>query len=202
MQALIELHYLPPIPFFRLAFSYERLLIEQHEHYQKNSFRNRTYIAAANGPLCLSIPLRKGKNEQQSIREVQISHDEHWQQRHWKSIQSAYGNAPYFLYYADALATFFQKKYEFLFDWNWDLLQCLLRLLAVETPLQATTAYTTDVQRPVVDYRGCFQPGKLTHPSVTYPQLFVEKHGFLPNLSILDLLFCVGPQASLYLSEN
>ncbi|HMQ48982.1 MAG TPA: WbqC family protein [Saprospiraceae bacterium] len=202
MQALIELHYLPSVPFFQLAFSHEKLLIEQHEHYQKNSFRNRCYIATANGLLCLSIPLRKGKNEQQAILDVRIAHDEPWQQRHWRGIQSAYGNAPYFVYYADAIAPFFQRKYDYLFEWNWDLLQLLFRLLSLDTVIQKTTAYDTEVQSPVLDYREQFKPGKLPSMKVTYPQLFVEKHGFLPNLSILDLLFCVGPQASMYLSEN
>lgn len=201
MNILLELHYLPPIHYFSKLLQYQTIYIEQHEHYVKGTYRNRCYIAAAHGLLRLSIPLEKGKNEQQAIRAVKIAYHEPWQHWHWEGIQSAYGKSPFFEYYADYLAPFYQKKYEFLFDWNWDLLQNILRLLQIQPNIQFTDAYQKDLPPDVVDFRNVITPKlhrQIPDPHfqpIRYEQVFMEKHGFLPNLSILDLLFCTGPEA-------
>jgi len=208
ISILLELQYLPPIQYFTKLIRHKTLFLEQCEHYQKGSYRNRCHIATANGLQRLSIPLKKGKNEQQRIREVRIAYDEHWQAKHWQSIRSAYGNAPFFEFYSDVLEPFYSKNYRFLFDWNWDFLDAVIDLLSIDCEVKFTESYEEQNDNPkVLDLRNsihpklhltkedpCFSPTK-------YAQVFEEKHGFLPNLSILDLLFCTGPQ-SLEILEN
>ena len=202
---LIESQYLPPIQYFSKLVQYATIFIEQQEHYAKGSYRNRCEIATANGILALSIPLQKGKNEQQPIRAVRIAYHEPWQRLHWESIRSAYGNAPFFEFYEDALKPFFQTPYEFLFDFNWALLQLLLQLLGLRPNLGLTQRFEQPPPPEVLDFRDALspkahrrQPDPHFQPR-RYAQVFEEKHGFLPNLSILDLLFCTGPEAISFL---
>ncbi len=200
---LLEIQYLPSVQFFSLWKRMGLLMIEQHEHYSKGSFRNRTHIAAANGVTRLSIPLKKGKNEQQPIRETQIAWFEPWAKKHWQAIQSAYGNAPFFEFYQDELHPFFEKKYTYLFDWNLDLMLKLKALLGLEGELIFSQTYSKEPPTEILDRRNCISPKAKKRETefrqVEYPQVFLEKHGFLPNLSILDLLFCTGPEAVVYL---
>jgi len=157
MPLLIELQYLAPVQYYAKLCSGHPMLIEQHEHYIKRSYRNRAHILGANGVMRLTIPLKKGKNEGQPIREVQIEYVQKWQQQHWQSIQSAYGKAPFFEHYSDELRPFFEKKYH----------------------------------KPDPHYK-----------SIPYAQVFQDKHGFVPNLSVLDLLFCMGSETSLILERS
>ncbi len=199
--AVIEWQYLPPVQFFTLFLRYDRVLLEKHEHYHKGSYRNRTYIAGANGPLRLTIPLRKGKNEQQPVDGVQIAYDQPWQQQHWQSIQSAYGNSPFFPYYADDLAPLFTEAEELLVQWNQKLLTTVIDCLGLDSNLAETQSWEDPLPEGFDDWRNAIHPkphrGRKDprwQPQV-YPQVFREKHGFLPNLSILDLLFCAGPES-------
>lgn len=208
MQILLELQYLPPVQYFTKWIKYEQVWIEQHENYLKGSYRNRCHIAGVNGPLRLSIPLLKGKNEQQNIREARIAYHEPWQSQHWQSITSAYGNAPFFPFYGEEIAPFFQKKYEFLFDLNRELMQCLLRLIGLPEELNFTQTFEKKPDAGILDFRNGIFPKKHRQKKdeafqpVHYSQVFQEKNGFLPNLSILDLLFCTGPQALLILEQS
>lgn len=206
-KILIELTYLPLVPYTALLGRSEEFCLEQCEHYQKGSYRNRTRIATANGVQELSIPLRRGKNEQQPIREVEIAYEEPWQKKHWRSIETAYRSAPYFDHYAPFFAPFYQQKITTLFDWNLKLLQTFLDCLGWDLELCLTDSFVP-IGKPASEYRdlrnhwraksGAKRPVAFpdTRP---YPQVFQEKHGFLPNLSTLDLLFCVGPEAVNYL---
>jgi hypothetical protein len=203
LPALLELHYLPSVAFFTALSNHREVWIEQCENYQKSSYRNRCHIAGANGLLRLSIPLKKGKNEQQSIKEVEIAYEEPWQHQHWSSISSAYGNAPYFEYYAPELAPFFTEPVPCLFEFSNSLLDKLIQLLQLDVHIHYTREYQRAPVAAAKDYRNLIHPRKSTPFNLTpYPQVFTEKHGFLPNLSILDLLFCTGPQASLLLESN
>jgi hypothetical protein len=205
-SVVCELHYLPCIAVFQHFLAAEIIYLEAHEHYQKRSYRNRAHIVGANGLQRLSIPLKKGKNQQQPIREVQLAQHESWSKQHWQSIISAYGNAPFFPYYADDLASVFNQTYDKLWDFNLDILQLLFRLLQWNTPLQYTDEYHRTYPAHVQDIRNQIRPATTTDLNPvhfpTYPQVFTERHGFLANLSILDLLFCQGPQANLYLSRT
>ena len=200
MPVLLEIQYLPPIQYFTKLASGEPVFIEQWEHYQKGTYRNRCHIAAANGLTRLTIPLIKGKNEQQSIREVRIAYFESWQRQHWQSIRSAYGNSPFFEFYADALQPFYEKPFPFLFDFNLELLQTLLKLLRMDVNLQLTDAYADVVPPDWIDLRNAIHPKphlQKPDPHFTpkpYNQVFEDRYAFLPNLSMLDGLFCLGKE--------
>ena len=205
---LIELQYLPPIQYFSKFFHYGQVLIEQHENYSKRSFRNRCHIATADGLRRLSIPLKKGKNEQQSIRKVQISYEEDWQKNHWSTIISAYGNAPYFEHYEHFFKPFYESKYEFLFDFNYEFLEIILKILDINSTLSLTNTFNKEADELVLDMRNQINPRQIDGSKdpffkvVKYSQVFEEKNGFIPNLSILDLIFCTGPQAAFILENS
>ncbi|MFK8104925.1 MAG: WbqC family protein [Saprospiraceae bacterium] len=206
-RILLALHYLPNIQYCSKLMHYSELRLESAENYRKGSYRNRCYIASPNGLMRLSIPLKKGKNERQSIREVRIAYDLPWQQQHWRGIRAAYGNAPFFDHYAPEFAAFYEKKYEFLFDFNWDILQKIAALIGLEAELLHQEVFLKETPTDMLDGRSFLQPkAKLKTPdphfkTPKYGQVFEEKTGFLANLSVLDLLFCTGPQSPLIL-EN
>ncbi len=187
----------PPVSWLSLLAREETLCIEAHENFQKGSLRNRYFIAGPNGRQRLSVPLVKGKNQQQTIREVRIAYDEPWQRQHWRSIRTAYGNAPYWDYFSETLAPFFEKKYTFLFDFNLDALHWWLRHSHSPGRIELTEHYLAadagDRYRPLPSNDEQVFEKTGTRP---YPQVFLEKHGFLPNLSCIDLLFCLGKQAA------
>ena len=202
MPALLELHYLPSVAYFTQLVKHSHIILEQHEHYTKRSYRNRCHIAGANGLLRLSVPLQKGKNSGVPIREIRIANQDDWQAQHWQSIQSAYGNAPFFEFYADELRPYFEEKYEFLWDWNWDLLQEVISLLQLEVNITLSSEFIKEVSNnEVIDLRNKIKPNR-TFDLPRYPQVFREKHGFLSNLSILDLLFCQSTVAGMWLEDE
>ncbi len=203
---LLDLQYLPPVRYFSKLAASPVVFLEQHEHYVKGSYRNRCHIAAVNGIQRLSIPLCKGKNQQQSIREVRIAYDEPWQGHHWHAIRSAYGNSPFFVHYVDALEPFYKKKKtEWLWDWNFELLQLLMKLAGVKPELRFTESYEAAPQG-LVDFREKIHPKRPAEDSdfnpVHYSQVFEDRHGFLENLSVLDLLFCAGPASGNVLKRS
>lgn len=206
-SAVIELHFLPCIQFFSKLLIYEKVLIEQWENYSKGSYRNRCLIAGVNGVQRLSIPLKKGKNQQQNIQQVAISYNEPWQNEHWTSIQSAYGNAPFFEYYAEEIKTAFLTKETFLFDYNLLLLNTFIRLTGIETNIELTSVYnhkvTTqdDLRNSILPKPNYFSKDQ-TFKQKKYSQVFEEKNGFSANLSILDLLFCTGPESSYIIEQS
>lgn len=208
MPLLIELQYLAPIQYYAKLCSGQPILIEQHEHYIKRSYRNRAHILGANGVMRLTIPLKKGKNEGQAIREVQIEYVRKWQQQHWQSIQSAYGKAPFFEHYSDELRPFFEKKYKFLFDFNLELMGGLMDLMGINPEVSLTKNYAHTTPEGTLDLRNSIHPKEKHHKtdshyeSMPYAQVFQDKYGFVPNLSVLDLLFCIGSETSLILERS
>lgn len=161
------------------------------EPYRKMSFRNRCIIAAANGPLTLSIPIQGGRGVRMPYREVRICERQDWRGRHWKTIASAYGKAPWFLQYADGLEDLYRTPYDRLMDWN---LACLLWVDKSLGIRDIERKGCIAPQTSVSDERITPQHYKDTAfgPFPAYFQLFQEKHGFLPNLSILDFVMCAG----------
>jgi len=205
---LLDLQYLPCLQYWSKFTQFETIYLEQHENFVKSSYRNRCHIAGVNGPLRLSIPLAKGKNEQQNIRQVTLSEQDHWRSRHWHSIRSAYGNAPYWDFYADQLEPHFKTKTTTLFEFNYQLFQTVYQLLGLTTKVQLTESYqSSPPANQILDFRAAIHPkphrakSDPQFQSVPYLQVFSEKNGFLPNLSILDLLFCTGPEAPLLLEQ-
>ena len=198
---LLELAYLPNVQYFTKLLAYDKVYLEAQEHYSKGSYRNRCHIVAANGLQRFSIPLNKGKHQKMGIRNVEIAYTENWQAQQWQSIQSAYGNAPFFEFYADELAPVFKMKTHLLWDWNWHLLRLMLQLTGIDANIEFTTSYEPTPPAEILDFRNSISPKKQRQkedarfePS-PYAQVFTERHGFLANLSILDVLFCTGPGA-------
>ena len=130
-----------------------------------------------------------------------------WPARHWQAIRSAYGNSPFFEFYAHYFEPIFQQRFEFLFDLNWHVLQTILPLVGVEKKAELTTSFQTLPPDTILDFRNAIHPkvhrakSDSNFQAPVYAQVFMEKTGFLPNLSILDLLFCTGPQAAFYLES-
>ena len=202
---LIETQYFPPIQFFRMAEKYDVLVIEAKEHYQKTGYRNRCVIAGPNGIQRLTVPLVKGKNEQQPITNTTIANDTAWQKMHWQAIQTAYGKSPFFEFYAPELRSIFEKEWTYLFDLNSEIIQTLKELLQGSFSIEKTSIYSKKPEAPIFDFRNKMAPKNRIKPEnlmPPYPQVFESKNGFLSNLSILDLLFCVGPESYYYLEEK
>jgi len=190
--------YLPPVAYFKKIKEADSVYIEKHEHYLKQSYRNRCNVFGANGVLSLSIPVINA-HDKEIITDTKISYAEKWQQQHWRTIESAYRNSPYFIYYADALKPFYQKKYTFLFDFNTELLQLLINNFKLNREVKFTEAF--DKSNPSEDFRYSIHPKNeiVTTDFKPYSQLFSEKFSFEPNLSSIDLLFNTGPHAKDYL---
>ena len=201
-QVLLSTAYLPPVEYFALLLS-ENAAIEREERYQKQSYRNRTVIMNGNGALNLIIPtIHDGRMG--VVKDVRIEYVTPWQRAHWRSIESAYNNTPYYLYYKDVLKPFFEREYEYLFDFNLQLTQTLMRLLRLDREIQTTTTftpYTSEDTRLLIHPKHSCREDYTFRLKTPYYQVFEDKFGFVPNLSVIDLLFNEGPQAATYLRQ-
>jgi hypothetical protein len=206
MTPLLALPYLPPVSWWSVAWPAPVVRLEAHEHFQKGSYRNRCHLAGANGLQRLSIPLLHGKNQKMPIRDVRIAYDEPWPQVHWRSIAAAYGNAPFFEHYAAGLAAFYTRRHTFLFDLNLELLEFFCRKLAWEGRVELTEGFEPPDPPQPYDFRFVISPGTEFYPAgfrpAPYAQVFMERHGFLPDLSVLDLLMCTGKRSGEILRQS
>jgi hypothetical protein len=195
---LLSSAYLPPISYVKHILGQREIYIEKHEHFVKQTYRNRCRILGANGVLPLVIPL-VNTHEKTPISEMRIAYKQNWQQQHWRSIESAYRNSPYFIYYADQLEEFYAGTPAYLFEYNIALLKVLLRLLKIETEILFTEKYLKETTE---DHRYDISPKHLRAGSFpAYTQVFGEKLGFQSDLSIIDLLFNLGPESKSYLEK-
>ena len=164
-------------------------------------------IASAGGELALTIPTEKEESDKVRMRDIRISDHGNWRHVHWNALVAAYKQSPFFDYYADELAHFYEHKYEFLFDFNWDLCEWVCRQMDLEAQMCITEEYVPEWQG-VDDFRELIHPKKdfrVADPDFSpkpYYQVFELKHGFLPNLSIVDLLFNMGPESILVLRDG
>ncbi len=202
-DVLLSSAYLAPIQYFTKLVSYQQIYIEYCESYLKQSYRNRTVILAANGPLQLSIPVADGPRAKGPIKDLKLSFDQPWQMMHWRGISSAYNSSPFFEHYADDLAQFFhEKKWKYLFDFNLEIQNVILKAINLNVTIDLTAEYYQQGKVPdnKDDFRYAIHPkSQKQEPDqhfipIPYIQVFNEKWGFVPNLSILDLLFCEGPE--------
>lgn len=199
--ALLQTTYFGPVQWYQKLYRYDHCLIEQYDSYQKQTFRNRCVIASANGVQALTVPVEHS-DDKMLTKDLRVSDHNQWRRIHWNALQSAYSESPFFEYYADDIRPFFEKKYAFLIDFNEEIRQKICELIDIHPDVEYTQAFTAN-NSPIKDYREVIhakhpQPDADFEPK-RYWQVFQHKHGFLPNLSILDLLFCTGPEAIFYL---
>lgn len=197
MKALIELHYLPSIAYFSALHTAEKIIIEKHEHFTKQSYRNRCHILTAQGVERLVIPLTS-KHGKVLITDVRIDYSQKWLNNHWRTIESAYRSSPFFEFYADDVHKALFKQQNFLYDLNFELLTMCLRWLKLNVTLQESMAYEKTPADGVIDMRNVINAKKNEHQvnyfePVAYPQVFGNK--FAEGLSLIDLVFCEGPNS-------
>ena len=194
MVLLTETLYNPPVAYFYHAIRSEGILIEAHENYVKQSYRNRCHVLTAQGVQPLSIPVLKGSSKNKTkITEIEIDYSQKWYNVHWRTIQAAYGRAPYFEFYSDYIKEVYERQPKFLFELNIDLLRLYFKLLKVNKPLQFTAAYNETAPDNVVDLRNKIHPK--IYPDNLHVKPYTQVFGkqFVPELSIIDLLFTQGP---------
>jgi len=173
--------------------------VEREENFPKQTYLNRANICSPDGVLPLVVPVVKGSKTHTKVKDVKISYDFNWQRLHWMSLQACYRRSAYFEYYEDEFAPFYENREKFLFDYNDKLLQLLLKLTKIKTSLTYTETYEPE-HPDLTDLRNSISPKTETDfDQKPYFQVFEEKHGFIRNLSIVDLLFNQGPQTINYL---
>lgn len=195
--ALIELHYLPSISWFTAVKKCDNIILEAHENFQKQSYRNRCYINTSQGPIALVVPLT-GKSGNVNIREVEIDHSQAWLNVHWRSIKSAYGKAPFYEYYADDLHDTLFRKSDRLYDLNRALLTMCLKWLKWDVVVEESSTFEKSIELPLLDLRSALSPKKTEElPTFYQPAVYHQVFGnkFVQNLSLIDLIFCEGPGA-------
>ena len=251
MKALLSSTYFGPIQWYQKLNRYDECLIERHESFIKQTYRNRMIIPTTNGPLSLTIPTNHDISL--SMKDIRISDHANWRHVHWNALLSAYGESPFFEYYQDDIRPFYEKKYEFLFDFNMEITEKMIELLDIRPKISITNEYiqneelkvksieseelkvkseefnglanhkvqssnlkvqSKEVQssnlkvqskevQSIVDFRDAIRPKKplpdAEFAPKRYYQVYGQKHGFLPNMSILDLLFNEGNEAIFYL---
>lgn len=192
-MALFTPTYFSPISqYAAIVKSNEEVVFEVEDNFQKQTYRNRCYIYSANGKQLLNIPVKhKNTSSRKKTKDALIENDFPWQREHFKSLQSAYKSSPFFEYFEDDLANLFSKKHKYLLDLNIDTYLFVTDAIEIATKFSKTTLYETTPT--LKDFRN-FENAKAKHPIKleAYVQVFDDKHGFIPNLSILDLLFMEG----------
>lgn len=201
MNALLYPSYFPNLAHFVAMLNAEMVYFEVCDHYQKQSFRNRTEIYGANGKLALTVPVNYTQKNRQVYKEVKIANADLWQQQHLKSLQAAYRMSPFFEFYIDDLMPLFETHFDFILDFNLKSFEVLTDCLQVDIKSIATRTFEKE-PKDKRDFRIVVERNFKAQPFKTYTQVFTEKHGFISNLSILDLLFNEGPNTALYLKRQ
>ena len=203
-EVLLELQFLPCLEYFARILQYDTLRLEACENLPRRSPRNRCRVLTANKVDTLTVPLLESRRGL-PIRDVKIDYDQPWARRHWGCLQSAYGKSPYFEYYAADFQAVYQRTPVFLFDFNVELLTLCLRFLGIKRKIMYTLSYQTDVKKSIFDARLSINPPKNTEISSFYQNIpYYQTFGndFVPNLSIIDLLFNAGPESPLILRQS
>ena len=205
-EAILSTTYLGPVQYFTKLLAYDKIWIEAEENYQKQSYRNRCEILTSNEMLALSLPVTKSQPKTKT-KDVRIDNSLDWQKDHWNAIESAYSASPFFEFFKDEFLPFYQKKHTFLLDYNTRLLELTASYLGVDLDIEFTGKFTHHPEG-IDDFRDSIHPKpKKCKPDehfspVPYYQVFYDRFEFIPNLSIIDLLFCEGPNAENVLVQS
>lgn len=197
MKSLVAPYcYFGNVFYFKSLYNSQNILFECFENYTKQTFRNRMQIYAANGIQNLTVPVKKKYKGKNIISDIEISYDEDWQANHLRSIKSAYNNSPFYMYYEDEINDFYQKKHQTLIDLNKASIDLIIEILEIDLEsINKTSSYLDYHQEEYLDIRQVMTPKvNLMEEFEQYHQVFIEKYGFIQNLSILDLLFNEGPR--------
>ncbi|MDO4763032.1 MAG: WbqC family protein [Flavobacteriaceae bacterium] len=197
-KVLLPIFYLPPISWFsEFLKEGNEVVLEQFENFPKQTYRNRACIYGANGKLPLIIPIHH--NGKRAMKDIEISYAENWQSLHWKSIKTAYQSSPYFEYYEHQLSKIYKNQPKFLLDFNLKALEIVQGILKSQKEFSLNTEYEKEPSEK--DFRDLFSAKKtIEMPSKEYYQTFLDKMGFLPDLSIIDLICNLGPEAKSFVS--
>lgn len=198
--------YLAPVEYYTKLLKYDSIFIEQHDHYMKETYRNRCKICGPNGAVNLTIPIIKPETIKCEMQDIKISDHGNWRHLHWNAIESAYNTTPYFEFYKDDFIPFYEKEFVYLLDFNEELCHLICDLIDIHPHIARTSEYRKTFLPGESDFRDIIHPKKdyskedkefIPHP---YYQVFHEKLGFIPNLSIIDMLFNCGPESLILLS--
>ena len=198
MDILIHPTYFPSISHYVAITQSSAVTLEMDDNFQKQTNRTRMYIYSPNGIQMLNIPVKHASNPHQKTKDVRIENDFDWQKQHFKSLEAAYRSSPFFEYFEDELRPIFEKKNTFLMDLNLESMELISRFIRTSFQFSKTVEYFAEVPN-VVDYRFLANGKKDASKFETYPQVFANKHGFINNLSVLDLIFNEGKFALEYL---
>jgi len=192
--------YFAPIQYYSKLVRYGQIVVERHENYCKQTYRNRCRVYTANGLLDLVVPIVKNGELKMPITEVEISYDTLWQKLHFKAIESAYRRSPFYEYYIDDLMVFFSVRHRYLYEFNMQIMRTVCSLTKIPFRIQESREYMKPSEE-IIDLRNGIHPKTNRQQTDAdfvpphYTQVFANKWGFQPNLSILDLLFNTGPEA-------
>lgn len=217
MMLIVDIQYFPSVILYKSLDKFSNIVFDQYETYQKMGFSNRCQVAGAEGVINLSVPLAGGRDQKLLVKDVRISDRQPWAARHWKTIVSCYSRSPWFEFYRDDLEVLYQQRFEFLQDWSLACFDWSLRALEISTSVTLTDRWEKVYAKAgVVDWRGKIlakggagdsmgvpgSGGIGEGEAPRYRQVFEERIGFIPNLSILDLLFCEGKNAIRYIRSS
>ena len=214
MKALLSTTYFGPVQWYQKLYRYEEVEIEQWESFQKQTYRNRCLIATTQGVQALTVPVERNSQlsalNSQLIKDVRISDHGNWRHLHWNALVSAYGESPFFEYYQDDIRPFFEKRWDYLLDFNEEIRMKMCELVDIQPKAsyslefrEVANSQLSTLNSQLKDYREGIRPKHpMTDPDFEakpYYQVYQQKHGFLANLSVLDLLFNMGPEGIFYL---
>jgi hypothetical protein len=206
MCCILSSAYWAPIQYYTKIYRFNQIRIERYETYPKQTYRNRCQLYGPNGIQALQVPVKKGSFHKTLIRDLTIDYETPWQKNHLKTIESAYSSSPFFEFYIDDIAPFYAKKYKFLIDLNHEILSTTLAWFEIEKQINFTDEFCIVTDGP--DFRNTIHPKKSKQVADAgfmqepYLQGFEQRHGFIPNLSILDLVFNTGPEAYIIIKTS
>jgi hypothetical protein len=203
-EYLLSSAYFPPVQYMALFCEAKKVWIEDEENYLKQTYRNRCIILSANGSLVLSVPVLSGSSHKTCFKDIKIDYSKRWQQLHLRGINASYRASPYFEYFSHQIETVIAGNHKYLTDLNMNSLEVVTDILKISVPIQKTAVFQP-VKSESYDFRYIISPKKEIQKEIfnfrEYTQVFTERCGFVPGLSILDLIFNIGPESKGYL-EN